>query len=66
MTTKKGYKRLNYAVSLNFTMEMDRRWDECHIDPTDEDLMKALTKHLADTPIGELALETYDVFEVQE
>ena len=56
--------KLNYAVSLNFTMEMDRRFNEAHIWPTHEDLVKVLMKALTETPNNELALETYDVIEV--
>ena len=56
--------KINYAVSLNFTMEMDRRLNEAHIGPTHEDLVKGLMKALTETPNNELALETYDVIEV--
>ena len=56
--------KINYAVSLNFTMDMDRRLNEAHIEPTHEDLVKGLMKALTETPNNELALETYDVIEV--
>ena len=56
--------KINYAVSLNSTMEKDRRLNEAHIGPTHEDLVKGLMKALTETPNNELALETYDVIEV--
>ena len=56
--------KLTYAVSLNFTMEMDRRFNEAHIGPTHEDLVQGLMKALTETPNYELALEKYDVIEV--
>mgnify|MGYP003128480831 CR=1 FL=1 len=70
-------RRFNYAVSLNFTMEMDREFNEAHIDPTHEDLVEGLIKVIRATdcpqcmkvirtiPMEELALETYDIIEVE-